>query len=535
MHIAPLLRGSGFVFGCLALFATAVLAQQPPAFTYYRLPEPEDSNASRAHAVAINASGTVLVGGEARVESVMAAYISIQQGTHVAGWSLPTPDSTVDSGILAAPDFMFLDPPETILNGVGSFSGGPGGGRLPMVWYDSTANDSMDYEYLLLPTIGADGTGEALGLGYSGDFPGLCLCGWSAPSGDVRHAVAWTADSIPGPYTLEMMEDYGPGYPSQANDGVVREDSTVLVVGWAVTPTGPTLPQQWQRDQEGTWTRELMPLPVGAVAGGVKSIDFMRSGSSALFTATGWWKDGFGEKHAALWTKAEGSRWVAEDLGTFDDYLESAALGTCIGINEVIPDSSFDVYAVGTSYTDEDSVAVLWKRDHLGTVTVHSLNDRIVNGDSLDLSLRIATSIDAGGPESLLVITGWGIEMDGTSPLTSLGGPHAYLLNEEPAAASVGESRAGVANLGLSVSPSPFSSVARVSYSLGRSKPMRLAVYDVEGRVVTVLADGIKPAGEQAVTWEGLDSRGRRSGSGMYFLRLEAGDRAVTRKMVFLR
>ena len=64
---------------------------------------------------------------------------------------------------------------------------------------------------------------------------------------------------------------------------------------------------------------------------------------------------------------------------------------------------------------------------------------------------------------------------------------------------------------------------------------MRLAVYDVEGQLITVLEDGILAAGEHTAVWDGLDSRGRPAGSGIYFLRLEAGGRAVTRKAIFLR
>jgi flagellar hook assembly protein FlgD len=65
--------------------------------------------------------------------------------------------------------------------------------------------------------------------------------------------------------------------------------------------------------------------------------------------------------------------------------------------------------------------------------------------------------------------------------------------------------------------------------------PVRLAVYDVEGRLVRVLTEGKKAAGDHTATWDGLDAHDHRAGSGIYFLRLEAGNRAVSRKAVFLR
>lgn len=57
----------------IAVSATSALAQEPPALRYYRLDEPSDSSASRAHAVAVDDSGMVIVGGEVRVGSLMVA------------------------------------------------------------------------------------------------------------------------------------------------------------------------------------------------------------------------------------------------------------------------------------------------------------------------------------------------------------------------------------------------------------------------------------------------------------------------------
>ena len=179
-------------------------------------------------------------------------------------------------------------------------------------------------------------------------------------------------------------------------------------------------------------------------------------------------------------------------------------------------------------------MATLWVRDSTGTVSVHNLNDLTV-GNVPDLDMRIATGMDVGGPESLLVITGWGVEAGAMSPLASPEDPHAFLLTEEPGAASVRGEDTMVASLKLATSPNPFSAGVRASYAVGRSMPVRLAVYDVEGRLVRVLEDGIQAAGEHTATWDGTDSSGGRAGSGIYFLRLEAGSRAVTRKAVFLK
>jgi hypothetical protein len=58
-------------------------------------------------------------------------------------------------------------------------------------------------------------------------------------------------------------------------------------------------------------------------------------------------------------------------------------------------------------------------------------------------------------------------------------------------------------------------------------------VLDARGRLVTVLRDGPASAGEQRVTWN-LSGAGRRVGSGLYFLDLQADQNRAIRKVVVL-
>ena len=45
------------------------------------------------------------------------------------------------------------------------------------------------------------------------------------------------------------------------------------------------------------------------------------------------------------------------------------------------------------------------------------------------------------------------------------------------------------------------------------------------------LASGALPAGEHAATWDLRDAGGRIVGAGLYFARLEAGGRTLTRRI----
>jgi len=62
-----------------------------------------------------------------------------------------------------------------------------------------------------------------------------------------------------------------------------------------------------------------------------------------------------------------------------------------------------------------------------------------------------------------------------------------------------------------------------------------LAVYDARGRRLRTLAEGKHPAGLLEVDWRGLDQRGRELPSGLYLIRLRAGDRNSCAKALLLR
>jgi hypothetical protein len=83
--------------------------------------------------------------------------------------------------------------------------------------------------------------------------------------------------------------------------------------------------------------------------------------------------------------------------------------------------------------------------------------------------------------------------------------------------------------------PNPFGSVTALAYSLPHRGRHRIAVYDILGREVTVLADETRPAGSHVVAWDGSDARGRAVPSGTYFIRLELDGRREARKVTLTR
>jgi len=84
--------------------------------------------------------------------------------------------------------------------------------------------------------------------------------------------------------------------------------------------------------------------------------------------------------------------------------------------------------------------------------------------------------------------------------------------------------------------PNPFNPATEISFTLPSAASVRLGVYDVSGRLLRTLFSGDRlGAGEVRATWDGFDGNGEPVPSGVYFLRVEAGDQQVSRKMTLVR
>jgi hypothetical protein len=83
--------------------------------------------------------------------------------------------------------------------------------------------------------------------------------------------------------------------------------------------------------------------------------------------------------------------------------------------------------------------------------------------------------------------------------------------------------------------PNPFNPTTTIAFSLPSKQHVRLSIYNVEGKLVATLVDQPMTAGYKKVVWRGENRRGNEVSSGIYFYRLTAGKKTLTRKMVLIR
>ena len=136
----------------------------------------------------------------------------------------------------------------------------------------------------------------------------------------------------------------------------------------------------------------------------------------------------------------------------------------------------------------------------------------------------------SGCGEAYLDASWWGYaRWSPTSLYTQIPRDLAYCLG---GGTSVEYGDAAMDGLQFRSRPNPLDARATISFTLARPGHVRLAVYDVAGREIAVLADGPKLAGDHEALWDRSCSDGRMAGAGVYFGRLVTTDESRTIKLV---
>lgn len=78
--------------------------------------------------------------------------------------------------------------------------------------------------------------------------------------------------------------------------------------------------------------------------------------------------------------------------------------------------------------------------------------------------------------------------------------------------------------------PNPFGGLTQIRYGLPQAGHVRLDVFDLLGRRVATLVDGVQAAGRYEATFDGSGL-----GDGVYLYRMASGTFVETRRMVLAR
>jgi len=83
--------------------------------------------------------------------------------------------------------------------------------------------------------------------------------------------------------------------------------------------------------------------------------------------------------------------------------------------------------------------------------------------------------------------------------------------------------------------PNPFNPTTSIAFDVAYMDNISLVVYDLTGKEVVTLASGAYAPGSYNVEWNAIDNKGQALVSGMYIYRYITSEKAITRKMLYLK
>ncbi len=83
--------------------------------------------------------------------------------------------------------------------------------------------------------------------------------------------------------------------------------------------------------------------------------------------------------------------------------------------------------------------------------------------------------------------------------------------------------------------PNPFNPSTTIHYSIPERSHVTLDIFDVSGRRIARLVDSVQESGGHHKEWYGWNKDGAAVSSGVYFYKLRAGKKRITKKMILLK
>jgi hypothetical protein len=113
--------------------------------------------------------------------------------------------------------------------------------------------------------------------------------------------------------------------------------------------------------------------------------------------------------------------------------------------------------------------------------------------------------------------------LDGTAPSTCI---DTSCVSISVTAVGINDPSAAVLN--VQATPNPFSSQLTINLTMANTESVEVAIYDITGKQVAVLKNGMMAAGANVIDWKpaGISA-------GVYFLQVKTSSALLTKKIVY--
>jgi hypothetical protein len=89
--------------------------------------------------------------------------------------------------------------------------------------------------------------------------------------------------------------------------------------------------------------------------------------------------------------------------------------------------------------------------------------------------------------------------------------------------------------LAISCYPNPFSDKSTISVKASEPGIHGLNIYNIKGQLIRCFENSSKSSGDHTYQWDGKDNSGNQVSGGIYFIKVQSGQRTASSKIVYMR
>jgi hypothetical protein len=168
-----------------------------------------------------------------------------------------------------------------------------------------------------------------------------------------------------------------------------------------------------------------------------------------------------------------------------------------------------------------------------GVMEAYDISSAVIDIAFLNLSTdQIEYVIEGNGPMlSSNHVAFSDIDNDGYIELISW----YYVLGHSATPVAQPASLAKIVSPSSKIFPNPFSCSAKIEYYVPMASFVKVSIFDLSGKLVRVLINGNKMAGNFTDQWDGRSNEGKIVAAGQYYYNIQIGNFITNKKVIMLR
>lgn len=151
-------------------------------------------------------------------------------------------------------------------------------------------------------------------------------------------------------------------------------------------------------------------------------------------------------------------------------------------------------------------------------------------GESIHQSA--CADLDGNGYNDIVTIRGWGAPLPANVNIFFNDGDGNFVENPFTA---IEETDAGNSEKMINCYPNPFKNKTNIAFEIDKTLEVKISIFNINGKEIKTLTNKKYQSGNYSIVWNAKDQNGKEVNSGLYFIHIQLGSEAITKRVLLVK